>query len=84
MNKITELLVEQLKKELEEKEYLDVGKGAADHYMVSKDRLFTAVNKLKEEGYVVTFVKLDDRHIMKILTKEKIGKENQCDYRLLP
>lgn len=50
---------EILKKEVAEKGYIDVGSGVEQHMGVSKDKLGIAVARLKEEGYDVHYVLVD-------------------------
>ena len=48
-----------LKDELKQKPYLDIGTGTENHLGISKPRLNTAVAMLKEEGYEVHTVKVE-------------------------
>ncbi|QBZ73484.1 helix-turn-helix DNA-binding domain protein [Streptomyces phage PherryCruz] len=50
---------EILKKEVADKGYIDVGAGVEQHMGVSKDKLGIAVARLKEEGYDVHYVLVD-------------------------
>ncbi|AWN05224.1 helix-turn-helix DNA-binding domain protein [Streptomyces phage HotFries] len=50
---------EVLKSEVDKKGYLDVGAGVEQHMGVSKDKLGIAVARLKEEGYDVHYVLVD-------------------------
>ena len=71
---IAERLKEQLKKELENVDYLDVGKGSEEHYAVNREKLLTAVRMLQEEGYHVRHIRYSDT-VCKILSKNEIPKD---------
>lgn len=49
---------DMLRKEVEDKKYIDVGVGVENHIGVSKERLNTAVAMLREEGYPVHSIKV--------------------------
>lgn len=51
--KLTDTVAEKLESELEKKKYLDIGEGAEAELGVSEYRLQTAVQKLKDKGYYV-------------------------------
>lgn len=48
-----------LKKEVDEKKFVDIGTGVERHLGISKDKLATAVAVLKEQGYTVHTVQVD-------------------------
>ncbi len=48
-----------LKKEVDSKKFVDVGTGVENHIGVSKDKLGTALAVLKDDGYVVEKVQVD-------------------------
>lgn len=49
---------DMLRKEVEDKKYIDIGVGVENHIGVSKERLNTAVAMLREEGYPVHSIKV--------------------------
>lgn len=55
---ITKNVMTLLTENLKETNYLDVGLGVESHLGISRTKLLTAVNMLKEEGYVVSYVKV--------------------------
>lgn len=57
--KIEETVANLLKDEVAKKGYIDVGAGVEQHLGVSKDKLGIAVARLKEEGYDVHYVMVD-------------------------
>ena len=63
-----------LKEELEEKEFLDVGLGTHQYLGVSKDKLKTSLAVLKEEGYGIHYLRIQqqgttERTSTKVLAK---------------
>lgn len=56
---IEETIASMLKDEVTAKGYIDVGSGVEQHLGVSKDKLGIAVARLKEEGYDIHYVKVD-------------------------
>lgn len=48
-----------LKDQIAEKKYIDIGSGVENHIGVAKTKLNTAVSMLKEEGYTVHYVKIE-------------------------
>lgn len=72
---------EALKKAVSKGNYIDVGKGVASSLGVSETRLNTALRKLKDEGYVVTNIKVsqmgtENETTVKVLMKAPKGMEN--------
>jgi len=66
-----------LKDEVEKKTYLDVGTGAEHSANVSANKLSVAIAKLKEEGYKLHYVKVEQlgtgqQTTMKVLTKPDV------------
>lgn len=53
----TKATADLLKKQLEQKKYLDVGVGTENYLGISRVKLETALEKLKQEGYVVHSIK---------------------------
>lgn len=63
-----------LRDEVEKKKYLDVGSGVEHHMKVSQSRLAIAIAKLREEGYTLHYVKVEQlgtgqQTTMKVLAK---------------
>lgn len=63
-----------LKKQVDEKGYIDVGTGVEHHLGISSTKLSTAVSRLKEEGYTIHYVKVEQlgtgqQTTMKVLAK---------------
>ena len=54
---VTEATANFLKENLEKKEFLDVGLGTENHLGISRAKLKTSIELLKEEGYNVYYVK---------------------------
>jgi len=48
-----------LKDQVDKKSYIDVGSGVEHHLGISKEKLGTAVARLKEEGYTIHYVKVE-------------------------
>lgn len=55
---ITETTASMLKASVAEKKYIDVGSGTETHIGISRTKLKTAIEMLKEEGYTVHYVKV--------------------------
>lgn len=55
---ITKNVINALKDNLTENNYLDVGLGVEAHLGISRTKLLTAISSLKEEGYVVSYIKV--------------------------
>lgn len=75
---ITKATSDMLKKELEEKKYLDIGAGTETQIGISRNKLNTAVSALEEEGYVVQYIKVkqlgtDKYTTVKVLTKDDVS-----------
>jgi hypothetical protein len=67
-------LVELLRKQVNEKHYVDVGVNSAKSIGVGRTKLGSALNKLREEGYQIFYIKLSrpgsNLHTMvKVLTR---------------
>ena len=58
-NEITESTAKVLKNSVEKKDYIDIGVGVERHLGISRTKLMTAVQKLKDEGYTVHYVQVD-------------------------
>lgn len=63
-----------VRKQVEDKQFIDFGAGTANHLGVSNERLGTAIAVLKEEGYKVHYVKVEQMGTgkftsLKVLTK---------------
>lgn len=56
---ITSNTADILRSNVDEKKYIDVGKGVENHLGVSKDKLNTALEMLSQEGYQVINVQVD-------------------------
>ena len=56
---ITANTADILRSNVEDKKYIDIGKGVENHLGVSKDKLNTAVEMLRQEGYEVINVQVD-------------------------
>ena len=48
-----------LREQVEKKQYIDIGSGVENHIGISSNQLSTAVALLKEEGYTVHYVKVE-------------------------
>ena len=87
---VTENIADILKQNVENQKYIDVGAGT-ELYLgnVSKEKLQVALQKLREEGYKVQYLKVEQAGnpghytYMKILTKDDVSynelKEHQED-----
>jgi len=74
---ILEATSNMLKDEVEKKTYLDIGAGAELYTGVSQTKLAVAVARLKEEGYKVHYVKVEQlgtgkQTTLKVLTKPDV------------
>lgn len=56
---VTTNIADTLRNNVDKNKYIDIGKGVENHLGVSKDKLNTAVEMLKQEGYVVQNVQVD-------------------------
>lgn len=66
-----------LKDQVAQKKYIDVGTGVEQHLGVSNTKLATAVAKLREEGYKLQYVKVEQlgtgqQTTLKVLTKDDV------------
>lgn len=57
----TTVLIGRLKKEVDDKKYVDVGKGAAEVFNVKRTKLQAALNILKDAGYSVLVVQVEQK-----------------------
>ena len=69
---------ESLKRQIDEKDYIQIGAGVEHHMNVSKDRLSNAVAILKEQGYQDYYVKVEQlgtghETTVKVLTKPGVS-----------
>lgn len=84
---ITQSTIDVLKKEVENKNYIDIGKGVNVGMGITQDRLDTAVQALKNEGYEVynLYVKqvfgTDQYTTVKVLAKPGISKKEVYENR---
>lgn len=72
--KVLDNVTDTLRKAVDEKEFLDVGAGTEFQLNITSTKLRTALQKLKEEGYVIHEVKVEqlgtgNQTNMKVLTK---------------
>lgn len=70
--KVLDSVSDSLRKAVEDKEYLDVGAGTEHQLNITSTKLRTALQKLREEGYVVHEVKV-----------QQLGTKNQTNMRVL-
>ena len=56
---VTENIADILKQNVENQKYIDVGAGTELYLGVSKEKLQVAIQKLKEEGYKVNYIKVE-------------------------
>lgn len=77
---ILQVTSEMLKQQVEEKKYIDIGKGVENHIGVSNTRLNTAVSMLKEEGYNVYYVNVPQVGIKGQFTKTKVLAKKDVTY----
>lgn len=57
--KLTDATISALKENVSEKRFIDIGAGAEYQLGVSRDKLTKCINKLKEEGYQVVDIRVD-------------------------
>ncbi|QBZ73618.1 helix-turn-helix DNA-binding domain protein [Streptomyces phage RosaAsantewaa] len=69
---ITKATADMLKDQVDKKAYIDVGAGVERHLGISKEKLGTAVARLKEEGYEVHQIKI-----------KQLGTKNQTTLKVL-
>ena len=60
-NDITKATSEALKDSISKNKYIDIGKGTEYALGVSRTKLNTAIEKLKEEGYTVNYIKVEQK-----------------------
>lgn len=65
---------EMLKREVEEKKYIDIGSGVEAHLGISGTKLSTAVALLQEQGYTVHYVKVPQLGTGKNTTLKVLAK----------
>jgi len=75
---VLEVTAGMLKSQVDEKGLLDIGVGVEHHIGVSKDKLNTAVAMLREQGYVVHYVKVEQlgtgkQTTIKVLSKPDVS-----------
>ena len=70
-----------LRDQVKEKKYLDVGTGTENHLGISRTRLDTAVEVLKEEGYDVHFVKVPQLGVPGNFTSVKVLVPPGVEYK---
>lgn len=79
MQEVTRRLIEELKKKVDEKTFVDVGIAIEKEYMVSRERFRTALKELeKDSDYRLWYVKVQDREkptVIKILSKSDVDHE---------
>lgn len=73
---ITTKTVEMLKKNVEEKGYIDVGVGIEKQLGISRTKLKTALSQLKDEGYTVHFIQVQQLGTGKNTTVMTLAKPN--------
>lgn len=77
---VTEATVNMLKKQIDEKKYLDVGAGVESHLGVSRTKLNTAIAELEMQGYKLAYVKVEQlgtgkKTSIKVLRKKVEGED---------
>lgn len=70
--KVLDSTTNMLKEQVASKKYIDIGSGVEYHLGISNDKLKIAVTKLKEEGYTVHYIKV-----------EQLGTGNQTTIKVL-
>ena len=58
MQKVTKKLLDAVKEMVDEHEFLDIGKGVEQRFLVGKERFRRVISMLEDEGYRVVHVKL--------------------------
>lgn len=90
--RVTRAIVDDLKKQVEEKRYVDIGLGTELAYNTNKNRFETAVYQLEQEGYKVHWIKTPQGRpgqytSVRVLTKKDVDYkdvyENQGKVRLV-
>ena len=75
---IIKTTADMLRQEVEDKKYIDVGKGVENHIGISRTRLNTAVSVLKENGYNLWYINIPTGPgqftKQKVLTKASYGE----------
>ena len=74
---VTEKTVDMLKKQVEDKKYIDIGAGVENQLGISRTKLNTAIFDLQNDGYKVSYVKVEQlgtgkNTSIKVLTKEDV------------
>ena len=78
---ITMNIANLLKENVDKKKYLDVGTGTENHLGISRTRLDTAVEILKEQGYQVHFVKVPQLGVPGNFTSVKVLVPPGTEYK---
>lgn len=78
---ITMNIANLLKENVDKKKYLDVGAGTENHLGISRTRLDTAVEILKEQGYQVHFVKVPQLGVPGNFTSVKVLVPPGTEYK---
>ena len=80
-------LINELRRQVCEYKYVDVGVGSEDIYCVSRERLRFALKKLESDGYSITTIYLNDNpyeqpyYRTQILSRDPISEKEIDDHR---
>lgn len=74
---VTEQTAEMLKQQVESKKYIDVGAGVENQLGITRTKLNTAISDLQNNGYKISYVKVEQlgtgkNTSIKVLTKEDV------------
>ena len=74
---VTEKTVDMLKKQVEDKKYIDIGAGVENQLGISRTKLNTAIFDLQNDGYKVSYIQVEQlgtgkKTSIKVLTKEDV------------
>lgn len=73
---ILKTVSDTLRKEVEDKGYIDVGKGVENHIGVSKERLVAAIRILRDEGYKLYYYKTEYSAVGQKVTRKVLAKKD--------
>lgn len=71
---ILQTTASMLKRQVDEKDYIDIGSGVENYLGVSNTRLSTAVAMLREEGYKVHYIKVPQLGTGQLTTRKVLSK----------
>lgn len=78
-SEITDTTANMLKENIDKKGYIDIGVGVERHIGVSRTRLKTSIEMLKEEGYLISYIPVEQLGTGKSTTIMVLSKPKNAD-----